>query len=459
MNCKAAYLIGIGGAGMSAIARYLHNSGVMVSGYDKTETTLTDILQKEGIEINFTDVNGAIPEGILSLQAGELLLITTPAVPSNNNQLCKLISMGHTPIKRAELLGKITENGSSIAIAGTHGKTSTTAMLAHILDGTPEGCNAFLGGISACNNSNIYVSNQAKWTVVEADEFDRSFHYLHPTNGLITSLDPDHLDVYGDEKSFVEAFEVFASQICNKILISKNVSISTPGAERYGLVNEHEDSSNLTHYASSIESHHNGIKCSLSLSNGEVKFENLRVPLYGEHNLENLVGAAALAHHAGTPANIIASRIESFSGIYRRFQIHTNRKDSVYIDDYAHHPTEIKKTIEAVKEHFPGRHLTVIFQPHLYSRTRDQLDGFSRELVECDRLILLPIYAARENPIIGVNTQLILDNISHPHAETSTINSIFENLKAYSVDVILTMGAGDIDTIVPSLIEYTSMEA
>jgi UDP-N-acetylmuramate--alanine ligase len=459
MNSKAAYFIGIGGAGMSALARYLHNNNVATSGYDRTATRLTEALQKEGLEINFEDSIEAIPEDILGLKPVELLLVITPAIPEDNIQLNHLKSLGHSPIKRAELLGEITSKGSSIAIAGTHGKTSTTAILAHIMDGTPKGCNAFLGGISACNNSNFYESKEAKWTIVEADEFDRSFHHLHPTNGLITSLDPDHLDVYGDEKSFIEAFEIFASQIRGKILVSESVELSTQGVEKYGLSHSENGGKNLDHFAYSISNLKTGTNCNLSLANGSVIIENLVAPLYGNHNLENLVGAAALAHYAGATPEEIKGRIQSFSGIYRRFQIHTNTDDVVYVDDYAHHPTEIKKTIEAVREHFPDRHLTVIFQPHLYSRTSDQLKGFCRELAKCDHLIILPIYAARENPIEGVNAQLILDNISHPHAETSTINSIFENLKAYSVDVILTLGAGDIDTIVPSLIDFTSMDA
>ena len=208
-----------------------------------------------------------------------------------------------------------------------------------------------------------------------------------------------------------------------------------------------------------IEHKTTGISCSLSFDNGSNKIESINLPLFGLHNLENAVGASALAHIAGVSSDIIKEQLESFPGIYRRFQIHVNSPDKVYIDDYAHHPTEIAKTIEAVREHFPGRHLTTIFQPHLYSRTKDQLEGFCKELAKSDRVFLLPIYPAREEPIEGVNTQLILNNISGTHAELSTINSIFENLKAYSVDVVLTLGAGDIDTIVPKMKEFTSMDA
>ncbi len=453
MNFKAAYFIGVGGAGMSALARYLNKKGKTVFGYDKVQTSLTKQLESEGIKINYTDQINSIPNEISSLSPEELLLIFTPAIPSNHNQLSYLKSLNHLPIKRAEFLGKIIKNKPSIAIAGTHGKTSTTAILAHILDGTPNGCNAFLGGIVSVHNSNLYFSEKDPWTVVEADEFDRSFHHLHPTHGLITSLDPDHLDVYGSPDSFSEAFNIFESQISGHTLVASNLKLSFPEALTYGL------NPNLDNYAHQIQHTPNGTTFSLSLGSGSIEISDISFPLFGKHNLENAVGAAALAFYAGASENTIKSRLTSFPGIKRRFQILYNDSGKTYIDDYAHHPTEIAKTIEAVRHHFPNRHLTVIFQPHLYSRTKDQLVGFCRELEKSDRLFLLPIYPAREEPIKGVNTQLILDNISHPYAELSTKNSIFENLKACSVDVILTLGAGDIDTLVPAMKDFASMDA
>ncbi|MBM71454.1 MAG: UDP-N-acetylmuramate--L-alanine ligase [Crocinitomicaceae bacterium] len=453
MNFKAAYFIGVGGAGMSALARYFKKDSKLVYGYDKANTRLTDQLESEGIVINYSDSIESIPTEIISLSKDELLLVYTPAIPSNHNQLSHLKSLGHIPIKRAELLGKIIKNQSSLAVSGTHGKTSTTAILAHILDGTPSGCNAFLGGIAEATNTNLYHSKSAEWTVVEADEFDRSFHHLYPTHGLITSLDPDHLDIYKTHEAFIEGFRIFESQITDKTLVSSSLQSTFPCALSYGLT------PNLDNYAYQILQTPSGTTCSLSLGNGSTKIRDISIPLFGEHNLENAVGAAALSHLAGASADIIKSRLESFPGIHRRFKIHVNKPSKVYIDDYAHHPTEIAKTIEAVRHHFPNRNLTVIFQPHLYSRTQDQLKGFCRELDKSDRVILLPIYPAREKPIKGVNTQLILDNISHTHAELSTKNSIFENLKAYSVDVILTLGAGDIDTLVPAIKDFASMDA
>ena len=456
MNFKAAYFIGIGGAGMSAIARFFSKKGHVVRGYDKVSTKLTDFLKIEGIDINFDDDINSIPSDILELSPGELLLVYTPAIPDTHAQLSHLKSLGHTPIKRAELLGQITRESQSLAISGTHGKTSTTAILAHILDGTPNGCNAFLGGIAAANNSNLYQHPDAQWTVIEADEFDRSFHHLNPTHGLITSLDPDHLDIYGSPEAFIEGFKIFQGQISGKTLVASPLSPTFPNAQSYGL---ETDPTSPNHFAYDITHTSSGISCSISIDNGSHTIEDLKIPLFGEHNLENAVGAAALAHLAGTSPQIISERLQSFPGIYRRFQIHVNTENRVYIDDYAHHPSEIAKTIEAVREHFPNRNLTIIFQPHLYSRTQDQLEGFCKELAKADQLFLLPIYPAREEPIPGVNTQLILDNISHPHAKLSTINSIFENLKAYSVDVVLTLGAGDIDTLVPQMKEFASMDA
>jgi UDP-N-acetylmuramate--alanine ligase len=458
MMPSVAYLIGVGGAGMSAIARYLLKIGCEVYGYDRVKTTLTQELEKEGVIINHDLSLSSIPKAVM-IEAGKLLLITTPAIPTRHPHLIEFLKFGHQPIKRAEFLGQITEDKPTLAVAGTHGKTTTTAILAHILAGTENGCNAFIGGISANTKSNFYWSSNAKWTVVEADEFDRSFHALSPTHAVITSLDPDHLDVYGNEENFIEAFNVFGEKVKEKLIIHHEISSKIKrrdNLETYGI--EQQDIQ-LTHFASNIDTSVSGLKFDLSLNNGESVLKNIAVNMMGLHNLENVTAAAALAYNAGVQKEIIKSRLSSFSGIYRRFQIHTNTPSSVYIDDYAHHPTELKKTIEAVRSHFPNRHLTVIFQPHLYSRTKDQQEGFCRELSKVDRLILLPIYAARENPIDGFNTQSLIEKISHPHAETSTKNSILVNLKAHHVDVLLSVGAGDIDILVPSLKKWTSTYA
>ncbi|HIK66459.1 MAG TPA: UDP-N-acetylmuramate--L-alanine ligase [Flavobacteriales bacterium] len=454
MSNKVAYFIGIGGAGMSSIARYLNKTGWHVSGYDKTETPLTDQLKQEGININFDICDSSIPEEIKTV---DLLLVTTPAISSDHPHLVALKKLGHKAIKRAELLGKIIKHKNTLAISGTHGKTSTTALLAHIIDGTPQRCNAFIGGVSAETNSNLYYSPNATWNIVEADEFDRSFHHLHPTHAAISSIDPDHLDVYGSEYNFIEAFKTFASQVKEKVVIHHSIASTfnnLQNIETYGL----EDCS-LTHYATDLSQTSSGSSFTLSLGNGKLVIPQIQVSLMGKHNLENIVAAAALAYLAGTKKEIIISRINSFKGIYRRFQIHLNSEFKVYIDDYAHHPTELKKTIEAVRTHFPNKHLTVIFQPHLYSRTLDQMDGFVHELRKTDRLILLPIYAARENPIPGFNTQSLFEKISHPHGKTSTKNSILDNLKAHPVEILLTVGAGDISLIVPKLKKWMTMKA
>lgn len=454
MSKKVAYFIGIGGAGMSSIARYLNKQGWSVLGYDKTETLLTDSLKKEGIKINFNLCESSIPDEI---KKNDLLLVTTPAISSNHPHLVALKKLGHTAIKRAELLGNITKSKTSLAISGTHGKTSTTALLAHIIDGTPQRCNAFIGGVSAETDSNLYYSPNSKWTVIEADEFDRSFHHLHPTHAAITSIDPDHLDIYGSESNFIEAFKTFASQVKEKIVVHHAIASTfthLQNLETYGL----EDCS-LNYYATDLSPTSSGTSFTISLGKGRLKIPRIHVNLMGKHNIENIVAASALAYLAGVEQEIISSRIKSFKGIYRRFQIHLNSEYKVYIDDYAHHPTELKKTIETVRTHFPGKHLTVIFQPHLFTRTLDQIDGFVHELRKVDRLILLPIYAARENSIPGFNTQSLFEKISHPHGKTSTKNSILDTLKAHPVEILLTVGAGDISLIVPKLKEWMTMNA
>jgi UDP-N-acetylmuramate--alanine ligase len=274
---------------------------------------------------------------------------------------------------------------------------------------------------------------------------------------VITSIDPDHLDIYGSESNFIEAFKVFASQVKEKLVIHHSIANTfkdLQNIETYGL----EDSS-LEHYATDLSQTRSGSSFTLSLGNGELVIPDVKVDLMGKHNLENIVAAAALAYLSGVKKEVISSRINSFKGIYRRFQIHLNSEFKVYIDDYAHHPTELKKTIEAVRTHFPSKHLTVIFQPHLYSRTLDQMEGFVHELRKPDRLILLPIYAARENPIPGFNTQSLFEKISHPHGKTSTKNSILDNLKAHPVEILLTVGAGDISQIVPKIKKWMTMKA
>tara|TARA_B100000780_G_scaffold276279_1_gene244553 strand:+ start:4090 stop:5454 length:1365 start_codon:yes stop_codon:yes gene_type:complete len=454
MNKKAAYFIGIGGAGMSSIARYLNKKGWSVSGYDRTETALTDKLQEEGIKINFELNLSDFPEEI---KKKGLLLVTTPAINADHPQLVKLSKLGHTAIKRAELLGSITSSNASLAISGTHGKTSTTAILAHIMDGTPKRCNAFIGGISAETNSNLYYSPGAEWTVVEADEFDRSFHHIYPTHTAITSIDPDHLDIYGNASNFIEAFHTFASQVKKKVVVHHSIAETfkhLKGLQTYGL-----DNTSLTHYATDISQTSTGTSFTLSLGDDQMRIADASVNIMGRHNLENIVAAASLAYLAGAEKDVIGSRIKSFQGIYRRFQIHVNTASKVFIDDYAHHPTELKKTFEATKTHFPGKHLTVIFQPHLYSRTKDQMEGFIHELRKADRLILLPIYAAREKPIPGFNSQSLFEKILHPHGKTSTKNSILDTLKEHPVDILLTVGAGDISLIVPKLKKWMTLKA
>ena len=432
---------------MSALARFLNQQGCQVSGYDRVRSRLCEQLEDEGVRINYKDTL----DSIIDLDKNDTLVVYTPAIPKTHQQLSYFQEEGFELIKRAKLLGQITPSQGILAISGTHGKTTASCILAHILNGTSKGCNAFLGGIAVATNSNLYSSSSAEWTVIEADEFDRSFHHLAPTHSIVTSTDPDHLDVYQTEEKFLEAFEMFAGKVSGKTIAANGVKNLASVDEYYGI-----GSGELEHFAFEIEHHSKGQKCKISLGGGQMILGNIDLPMFGGHNLENAVGAAALAFYAGANAEEITNGLNTFPGVYRRFQIHTNTPAITYIDDYAHHPTEIKKAIEGVRNHFPEKKLIVIFQPHLYSRTTDQLTGFCEELSQADELILLPIYPARELPIEGVNTQLILNNISHPSAKLSTKNSIFENLKVDSPCVILSLGAGDIDQLIPALCEFTA---
>jgi len=440
------YFLGIGGIGMSALARYFNFEGKNVSGYDRTPSPLTNRLIEEGIDIHFTDSVDLIPNDIE-------LIVYTPAIPKTHQEFQFLMKTNTPMLKRSEVLGEISNDYFTIAVAGTHGKTTITSMLAHILNHNKVAVNAFIGGIANNFASNLLLNKGAKVMVVEADEFDRSFLTLHPDIAIISSMDADHLDIYDNKDSLKDSFYEFANNIKagGTLLLHDSLEAPTDFKENITFYGENNGSLNKLKAVSVEEG-----KQEFTVSNYNNSFE---INMAGRHNLLNATAAISVANMLDVEFIKLRDRISTFKGIYRRFQIHTNTETSVYIDDYAHHPTELKKTIEAVREHFPGRHLTVIFQPHLFSRTKDQEQGFCQELRKVDRLILLPIYAARENAIPGFNTQSLFEKISHPHAKTSTINSIFDILKAHPVDVLLSVGAGDIDLLVPDLKKWTSMDA
>lgn len=436
------FFLGIGGIGMSALARYLRTEGWDVAGYDRTASPLTEALLSEGIAVSHDPGAEAFPEG---WDVERTLLVYTPAVPRDLALRAHLEARG-TLHKRSVLLGAITRNRPTLAVAGTHGKTTTTTLLAHLL---ADRCNAFLGGLAAGSGSNLHLTPEAAWTVVEADEFDRSFLQLHPTHAAVTSLDPDHLDIYGDAAQFVAGFQSFTNQIQHSLLLhhtlDQRVHPSVP-VTTYGI-----DAGDLR--ATRVK--RDGPQTRFTLVRPEgAELADLLLPMPGMHNLENAVAACGLALRAGLDPNELRTRLATFPGVHRRFQYQLLGPETVYIDDYAHHPEELRCAIEAARSAHPGKALTGIFQPHLFSRTRDHLDGFAEVLSSLDALILMPIYPAREEPIPGVDSQSLFDKISGPVKELAPAERIFDCLKGMPCDVVLTLGAGDIDRLVNPLTQW-----
>ena len=441
-SISTVYFIGIGGIGMSALARYLKRQlGLNVAGYDRIESPLTEALMAEGIVVNHN--HDQVPAFIDSLPPESLLVVRPPAVPLDHPHHIALAKKGTSIMKRSELLGSIVAENPTLAVAGTHGKTTTTAILAHLLAGCPGKCNAFLGGIAAGVESNLYLDINAAWTVVEADEFDRSFLHLHPQHAIVTSLDPDHLDIYGDEKTFRDAFHSFSQQVEHGCLVHSDIAWGEPEAERYGIASNRKEAQRLAYAAINPQILHGVWTADVKLGShwmAEVEF-----PMPGLHNVSNALAALALAHKAGAPMEICRDRLTTFQGIHRRFTYHINEEAGVYIDDYAHHPSELRAAIQTTRMQHPGKAITGIFQPHLYSRTQDHLMEFAAVLGTLDHVILLPIYAAREVPIPGIDSQRLYDNIPNTTKHLIDSERIFDCLKAHPPEVLITLGAGDID--------------
>lgn len=444
----SVYLLGIGGIGMSALARYFLLQGARVSGYDKTPTSLTTELIREGMHVHFTEDLSALPEKID-------LVVVTPAIPKNHQEWSYLKSTGIPILKRSEVLGIIAREYRTIAVAGTHGKTTTSTLIAHILRSAGVLHVGFLGGISKNYGTNFLHSvnplSRDTFCVAEADEFDHSFLHLSPDIAVITSADADHLDVYHDLESLRNSFTAFTARIRNGgCLIMKEGTGIRP------------DNPNVTRTTYSLDGNTDYAAADLRISGGKVHF-SLRTPngleegyvsgIPGRFNIENAVAAAAAAHAAGLSPDQIREGIRTYQGVSRRFDFRIERKDLIYIDDYAHHPEELKACINAVKELFPGKQVTGVFQPHLYSRTRDFAREFGEALSLLDTLILLPIYPARELPIEGISSGLIYDQ-AHPGKKIlSSKEDLIRNLKGCKPEVILTMGAGDIDQLSTPIIK------
>ena len=452
---KHIYLIGVGGIGMSALARYFNSKGKMVYGYDKVKSELCIELETEGINIHYSDDVHEIPEPIKNAGFNDILVIYTPAISSENKELSFFTNKGFKVYKRAEVLGMISKQSFTIAVAGTHGKTTTSTILAHILKQGGKESTAFLGGISRNYNTNLLLADKGNILIVEADEYDRSFLQLHADIAIITSVDADHLDVYENKEDLEKAFVQFATQIKQKglLLVEESVSIDFPVPED-GAKLTYSATKNADYYAENIKVKDGKMNFDLKAldimpgMSYEQKQEGLEFILPGIHNVSNSIAASAVSCYLGLGCKDIARGLATFKGINRRFDVHLRTSKIAYVDDYAHHPEEVSATIGAAKELFPQRDLTVVFQPHLFSRTQDFANEFASSLVEANDLILLDIYPAREKPITGVDSQMLLELCTNPIKEVCSKEELLAVLKNKELDVLLTLGAGDIGTLV-----------
>lgn len=442
---KNIYFIGIGGIGMSAIARYFKFKGLNVTGYDKTESELTDALQKEGIDVHYEDNTDFIPKDVENT-----LVVYTPAIPHDMGELVYVQEHGYKVLKRSKILGEITDGERCLAVSGTHGKTTTSTLTAHILKESGEDCSAFLGGISKNYDTNLLMSH-TDTVVVEADEFDRSFLQLHPEIAVITAMDADHLDIYGDLNHVHEAFKAFASQVHGTVIAKLGLDI-TPADTSAKILTYHYNDSSADFYARNPQPDSLGyFSFDLVYPGGVI--ENVKCGTPGWVNVENGIAAAAICLTYGINPEKIRKALGTFQGVKRRLDIHLNTEKLSYIDDYAHHPKELSTAISSMRDIFPGRKLTAVFQPHLFTRTRDFADGFAEALSKVDKLILLDIYPAREEPIPGVTSEIIFDKVTAPEKVLLKKEELMDYLAKEPLDVLVTFGAGNIDRFIGPITE------
>jgi UDP-N-acetylmuramate--alanine ligase len=441
------YFVGIGGIGMSALARYFHASGKKVSGYDKTNTKLTQVLMNEGIDIVFEDV---IDENITSLQKENTLVIYTPAI-KKLGILDYFTENRFEVLKRAKVLGLITENTDCIAVAGTHGKTTTSTLVSHLCKEANLPFSCFLGGISENFKSN-FLYNGSEYAVVEADEYDRSFLNLSPDWAVITSTDADHLDIYGDKNTIEEGFRQFAALVPDdrKLFVRKGIEIGRPHLTY--AVNEEAD-----YYSDNLRMENDHIYFDFHTSAETITDFIWEIP--GIHNVENATVALAILHNLGVDFETLKKAIASFKGIKRRYTKHSYQNGKIYIDDYAHHPTEINAVMSSIRTFYPEKKLLVIFQPHLFSRTKDFADGFAESLSQADELILLDIYPARElqENYDGITSDWLSEKVTLAEKEVSSLHDAFDKIKEKEFDIILTIGAGNIDTLYDPICEWMNL--
>ena len=437
---KNVYFIGIGGIGMSAIARYYNGKGYRVSGYDRTPSELTGQLEAEGIGVHYTDDISFIPKDV-----AETLVVYTPAVPADMGELVYVQKHGYRVIKRSRMLGEISSGQACMAVAGTHGKTTTSTLAAHIFTEAGPGCSAFLGGISKNYGTNLLVSDNPV-IVAEADEFDRSFLQLFPETAVITAIDADHLDIYGDYAHVLEAFRIFASQVSGTLILKKGLPVSGADTKARILTYSYSDPGADFHPENARPDALGHYIFDLVWPKGRI--DGIRVGVPGWVNAENSIAAAAIALTHGLDPEKVRSAIGSFQGVKRRLDAHINTEKLSYIDDYAHHPKELSSALSSIREMFPGRKVTAIFQPHLYTRTRDFAPEFAAALSAADKLILLDIYPAREEPIPGVTSEIIFKDVTAPEKVLLRKEELMDYLEKEPVDVLVTFGAGNIDRFI-----------
>lgn len=444
------YLIGIGGIGMSALARYFHAQRIAVAGYDLTPSPITKELEELGIDIHYREAIELVPPKITQ-EKKYSLVIYTPAIPSTHKELNWLKAEGGVNMmKRSEVLGLISAHYKTIAVSGTHGKTTTSSMIAHVMNQSEVKCHAFLGGIATNFNSNLLLNDRAEYAVVEADEFDRSFLTLSPSIAVTTSVDADHLDIYGEEEELLKSFQLFVDKISdNGVLFYQNdIELNTPNKVSYGLNDGAFKAENI------------------QVVNGDFIFnavtpkgiiDSVKLGISGLHNIENAMATIAVCQEVGIPNQTIKEGLASYAGVKRRFEYQIKTNDLVFIDDYAHHPNEIKALVSSVKRLYPGKKITGVFQPHLFSRTRDFIDEFATQLSALDEVLLLDIYPAREEAIEGVTSEWLKSKMTN-NVTLVTKQEIVDKLITNKQEIVLTIGAGDIGQLVTPIKEALSQQ-
>lgn len=449
MNYELIYFVGIGGIGMSNLARYFMSQGKRVAGYDRVETPLTRALVAEGAHIHYEDNLQFIPDEFLDKDS--TLVVYTPAIPASHSELQYFRQNGFTLMKRAQVLGEITKTSDAVCIAGTHGKTTVSSMIAHLLRQSTVDCNAFLGGILKNYGTNLLLSHKSNITVAEADEYDRSFHWLRPWIAVITSADPDHLDIYGTPEAYRESFEHFTSLIRpDGYLILKKGAPVTPRVNSGVKIFTYSETEGDYH-AENIRIGGGEIVFDYVSPSGKITDISLGVPV--KVNIENAVAAIASAQLCGVTSGEIRAAMHTFGGAKRRFDFLLKTPNLVFIDDYAHHPNELTASIQSIRQLYPDKKVTGVFQPHLYTRTRDFVDEFAQSLSLLDDVVLLDIYPAREEPIPGVTSEIIFDKITSKEKVLLKKSELLPFLKNKELEVLVTLGAGDIERLLPEIKE------